>query len=90
MEAKIQDNSSEKDEKIAGKDGNHHDKSTEDSSFDGSKESRITQFNNISNVNSENKGFADRANNIGTLNEDKSTISDTSAPSASMQDKDTE
>jgi hypothetical protein len=32
------------------------------------------------------RGYAERANIKSTLNEDKSTISDTSAPSASMEE----
>ena len=59
-------------------------KTGDDRTNDGQTEG--TTFNATHN-DGDRKGFAEHANDKTGLNEDKSTVSDTSAPSASMQDK---
>ena len=49
-------------------------------------QSDSTEFDGSTNSDKEVRGYADKANIKSGLNEGESTISDTSAPSADMQD----
>jgi hypothetical protein len=83
MESQTQNTSSTSNQGIDEQHRNRH-KTDLDRTEDG--QLKGTELNETKN-NSEARGFADHANIKSTLNEDKSTISDTSAPSESMQDE---
>jgi hypothetical protein len=82
MEPQTQNTSSTSNQGIDEQYRNSH-KTDYDRSEDGQLDS--TELNETRN-NGDVRGIADHANIKSTLNEDKSTISDTSAPSASMED----
>ncbi len=83
MESQSQNTSSTSNQGIDEQHRSRH-KTEYDTAVNGQTEG--TEFNATRN-NGERRGFAEHANTKSTLNEDKSTISDTSAPSTSMQEE---